>query len=55
MATRDDVPAAFNRTCRKCGGRCERVATLPKSIEKTGYEIYQCLDCKFIEWFPQDQ
>ena len=37
------------KTCKKCGERSEHVATLPHG---GGYEIYQCLDCKSVEWVP---
>ena len=39
----------FIKTCKKCGERSEHVATLPHG---GGYEIYQCLDCKSVEWVP---
>jgi hypothetical protein len=39
----------FIKTCKKCGERSEHVATLPHG---GGYEIYQCLDCKSLEWVP---
>jgi hypothetical protein len=38
------------RTCKKCGGGSKCVATLPRSQENAGYEVFQCLDCKSIEW-----
>jgi hypothetical protein len=37
------------KTCKKCGERAEHVATLPHG---GGYEIYQCLHCKSVEWAP---
>ena len=37
------------KTCKKCGERSEHVATLPHG---GGYEIYQCLNCKSVEWVP---
>src|SRR5215468_424595 len=30
------------KTCKRCGGRSERAATLPKSSENVGYDVYQC-------------
>jgi hypothetical protein len=44
--------APFGQTCKKCGARSERVATFPKSTENAGYDVYQCLDCKYVEWLP---
>ena len=49
-AVRD--PPTFGRTCN--GGSSERVMTFPKSIENQGYTVYQCVDCKFVEWLPQE-
>jgi hypothetical protein len=43
------------KTCKRCGGRSERAATLPKSSENVGYDVYQCPNCKFIEWDSRDQ
>ena len=42
-------------TCKKCGGLSNRVMTFPKSVENEGCSVYQCLDCKFVEWLPQDK
>ena len=50
-AVRD--PPTFSRTCKKCRGSSERVMTFPKSIENEGCVVYQCVDCKFVEWLPQ--
>jgi hypothetical protein len=47
-------PPTFGRTCKKCGGSSERVMTFPKSLENEGYAVYQCVDCKFVEWLPQE-
>jgi hypothetical protein len=41
------LTTALIKTCKKCGERAEHVATLPHG---GGYEIYQCLDCKSVEW-----
>ena len=40
-------------TCKKCGGVSKLVMTFPKSVENEGCSVYQCLDCKFVEWLPQ--
>jgi hypothetical protein len=42
-------------TCKKCGGVSKLVMTFPKSVENEGCSVYQCLDCKFVEWLPQDE
>ena len=42
-------------TCKKCGGFSKLVMTFPKSVENEGCSVYQCLDCKFVEWLPQDK
>jgi hypothetical protein len=41
------------KTCERCGGRSERVTTLPKSPAAPGYDVYECLECNDIEWVPQ--
>jgi hypothetical protein len=41
------------KTCERCGGRSERVTTLPKSSAAPGYDVYECLECNDIEWVPQ--
>jgi hypothetical protein len=41
------------KTCERCGGRSERVTTLPKSSAAPGYDVYECLACNDIEWVPQ--
>jgi hypothetical protein len=43
------LTTAIIKTCKKCGGPAEHVATLPHG---GGYEIYQCPDCKSVEWAP---
>jgi hypothetical protein len=40
----------FSETCKRCGGAFQYVAALPKSIGDDGYDVYQCADCKGIEW-----
>jgi hypothetical protein len=52
MSTLQDGQTAFSENCKRCGGRTERVFTLPEGVGNTGYDIYQCLDCKFIDWLP---
>jgi hypothetical protein len=47
---RGHVPTLSGRTCKKCGGGSKCVATLPRSQENAGYEVFQCLDCKSVEW-----
>jgi hypothetical protein len=34
----------LGKTCDRCSGRFERVATLPKSAAAPGYDVYECLD-----------
>ena len=43
------LTTAMIKTCKKCGERSEHVTTLPHG---GGYQIYQCLDCKSVEWVP---
>jgi hypothetical protein len=43
----------LGKTCDRCSGRFERVATLPKSAAAPGYDVYECLECNGIEWVPQ--
>ena len=50
MPTRDDA-TAFSKTCKRCGGRSELVLTL----SDVRYDVYQCLDCKFVDWILQRQ
>src|SRR5262245_39302520 len=50
MPTRDDA-TAFSKTCKRCGGRSELVLTL----SDVRYGVYQCLDCKFVDWILQRQ
>ena len=45
-----DDTTAFSKTCKKCGGRSELVAT----IWDRGYGVYRCLNCKFIDWVPRE-
>src|SRR5262249_17224190 len=40
---------------KRCGGRSVRVTTIAKRSENGAYEVYQCLDCKCVEWLPQDR
>jgi hypothetical protein len=40
--------------CKKCRGRLERIATIPQSMGQTGYAVYQCVDCKRVEWVTQN-
>src|SRR5262245_41065314 len=55
VSTRQHGQTAFSSDCKKCGGRTERLVTLPNSVGRdTAYEVYQCLDCKFIEWLPTE-
>jgi hypothetical protein len=56
MSERHDGSMSFARTCIKCGGRSERVTTISDSMEeKATYEVYQCLDCKYVAWLSRDQ
>ena len=48
MPTHDDA-TAFSKTCKRCRGRSELVAT----IWDGGYEVYRCLMCNFIDWVPR--
>ena len=43
----------FSPSCKKCGGRSVRAATIPKSDESGAYEVYQCVDCNAHEWVSQ--
>jgi hypothetical protein len=38
------------RVCKRCGGCSELALTL--SHER--YDIYQCLDCKFVDWIARE-
>jgi len=49
MSTHEDA-TAFRKTCKRCGGRSELVAT---SWDR-GYEVYRCLMCNFIDWVPRE-
>jgi DNA-directed RNA polymerase subunit M/transcription elongation factor TFIIS len=42
------------KTCRKCAGRAMHMVTLPTRTDHGGYELYQCVLCKFIEWVPHE-
>jgi hypothetical protein len=45
------VSPPFNSgLCKRCGGTFQYAATLPKSVGNDGYDIYQCGNCKCIEW-----
>jgi predicted small secreted protein len=43
------VTTPIIKACKKCGQPSKYVATLPHG---GGYGIYQCLDCKSVEWVP---
>ena len=47
-------PTPSSRTCKKCGSRTDFVAIIPITTTNPRYAIYQCPDCKFIEWLPHD-
>jgi predicted nucleic-acid-binding Zn-ribbon protein len=55
MSERHDRSISFARTCIKCGSRSERVTTIAESTENAAYQIYQCLECKYVEWLLRDQ
>ena len=35
----------FSKPCVKCGAR----------YGTSGYEVFQCVSCKFVEWMPEAQ
>jgi TPR repeat protein len=40
----------------RAGSRiCSRLVRVPHGVENEGCSVYQCLDCKFVEWLPQDK
>jgi len=51
---RNDEPRPSVITCKKCGGVCQRVASLPKRFENAAYEVFQCLTCEFVDWVQRD-
>jgi predicted nucleic acid-binding Zn ribbon protein len=50
MHIHDNATTAFSNTCKKCGGRSELALTLSDS----GYYVYQCLDCRFVDWISRE-
>ena len=50
MSTRGDGQTAYSKTCKRCGGCSELALTLSDAR----YYVYQCLDCKFVDWISQD-
>jgi hypothetical protein len=45
------VSPPFNSaTCKRCGGAFQYATTIPKIAENDPYDIYQCADCRCIEW-----
>jgi hypothetical protein len=45
-----DNAMAFSKTCKRCGGRSELALTL----SDISYDVYQCVDCKFVDWFLRE-
>jgi ssDNA-binding Zn-finger/Zn-ribbon topoisomerase 1 len=45
-----DNAMAFSKTCKRCGGCSELALTL--SHER--YDVYQCPDCKFVDWIARE-
>ena len=48
--SRDDHATAFSKTCKRCGGRSELALTL----SDPRYDVYQCRDCKFVDWISRE-
>jgi hypothetical protein len=49
MPKHDDA-MAFSKTCKRCGGRSE----LGLTLSDASYDVYQCVDCKFVDWFSRE-
>ena len=45
----------FSKLCEKCGSLSERVTTVPKADGTSGYDVFECVECKFVEWVSESQ
>jgi len=54
----DELPAAGGepaRACARCSAPLELLTVLPPAVDHSGYRIFRCAACGFVEWLAQQR